>query len=294
MTDDKQLDHLIGVLYESALDPGLWREVVKLCGHYAGGVDAHLLTIDKKHNTPITSVVAGTVVPLESGDDYANHYIAIDPRHNMIKGSAVAEWLCCHHSFDQNFVDHNEFYQDFFIYYGVRYAMIAWVDDTEDDHSVLGVVRAVGQQPFGHAEQQAARRFSGHLQRTLRLQKHTQNLHTKAELGARAIDALAMAMLIVDGNGVIRHLNAGAEHLLNSRVCGLTMQGRPFVRRSSCQQKPAGGLGRRGHRLSCRGRGDVFNRRTDPAVVCDAVAGGVAVCPRLANAAGAGFGDGCR
>jgi len=46
-------------------------------------------------------------------------------------------------------------------------------------------------------------------------------LHTKAEPGARAIDALALSMLIVDGKGVILHLNAGAEHLLNSRVFGL-------------------------------------------------------------------------
>ncbi|MDD1643095.1 MAG: hypothetical protein LUQ29_07505, partial [Methylococcaceae bacterium] len=52
MTDDKQLDHLIGVLYETALDPSRWEEAVGLCGHYAGGVDAHLLTIDKNTNIP--------------------------------------------------------------------------------------------------------------------------------------------------------------------------------------------------------------------------------------------------
>jgi len=48
MTDDKQLDHLIGVLYETTLDPSRWREAVGLCGQYAGGVDAQLLTLDKK------------------------------------------------------------------------------------------------------------------------------------------------------------------------------------------------------------------------------------------------------
>jgi DNA-binding CsgD family transcriptional regulator len=83
-------------------------------------------------------------------------------------------------------------------------------------------MRAVGQEPFDEANQLAAQRFGSHFQRALRMQKHTQNLQTKAELGAMAIDALALSILIVDDNGVILHLNAGAERLLNSRVSGLT------------------------------------------------------------------------
>jgi DNA-binding CsgD family transcriptional regulator len=139
-----------------------------------------------------------------------------------MKGAAVDEWIPCHHTYDQKFVNHSEFCQDFLLYYGCRYVMGAWIDDYEDHHNQLIVLRAVGQQPFEPAEQQAAQRYSGHLQRALRLQKHTQNLHDKIELGAMAIDALALSMLIVDGKGVILHLNAGAERLLSSRVSGLT------------------------------------------------------------------------
>jgi DNA-binding CsgD family transcriptional regulator len=222
MTDDKQLDHLIGVLYETALDPSRWREAVGLCGQYAGGVDAQFLTIDKTNNTPIAAVLAGTEFSLQGGADYANYYITLDPRQNSMQGATVGEWLCCHHTYDQKFFDRNAFCQDFLIYYGCRYVMGAWIDDYEDHHNQLIVLRAVGQQPFEPAEQLAAQRFSGHLQRALRLQRHTQSLHTKAELGARAIDALALSMLIVDGKGAILHLNAGAERLLNSRISGLT------------------------------------------------------------------------
>lgn len=222
MADDKQLDHLIGVLYETVLDPSRWREAVGLCGHYAGGVDGQLCTIDKKHVIPTAFVLAGTTFSLETGADYANYYIPIDPRMIMLHGSAVNEWRCCHHFHDRNFVDRNEFYQDFLMHHGIRYAMCAIVDDNDDHLTTFGSIRAVGQQPFDHAEQLAAQRFGSHLQRVLRLQRHTQNLQTKAELGARAIDALALSMLIVDGKGAILHLNAGAERLLNSRVSGLT------------------------------------------------------------------------
>lgn len=220
MADDKQLDHLIGVLYETALDPSRWQEAVGLCARYAGGVDAQMLTLNKKHNIPIASVLASTSFSLEAGDDYVNHYTAIDPRLSLITDSDN-RWRCCHQLHDQVFVDRNEFYQDFLIHYGARYAMIRRIDDNESEYTVLGVLRAVGLQPFDEAEQLAAQRFCDHLQRALRLQKHTQNLQAKAELGARAIDALALSMLIVDGNGVILHLNAGAERLLNSRASGL-------------------------------------------------------------------------
>ncbi|MDD5229643.1 MAG: helix-turn-helix transcriptional regulator [Methylococcales bacterium] len=224
MTNDKQLDYLIGVLYEAVLDSSRWHEAVGLCGKYAGGCDAYLLTIDKKLNIPIESVLAATTFPMKSSDDYVNHYSDIDPWMGVLRGSVVDEWRCCHHAHDQKFVDNDEFYQDFLIPYGIRYSMYAWIDNSEDDCKTLGVLRALGQQPFDNVEQLAAQRFSSHFQRALRLQKHTQNLQTKVELGATAIDALALAMLIVDAKGTILHLNIGAERLLNNHAGGLSVK----------------------------------------------------------------------
>lgn len=223
MADDQQLDHLISVLYEAVLDPSRWREAVGLCGLYAGGVDAQMTTIDKKHNTLVAtqSVMAGTAFAMESGADYINYYLNIDPRTDMMLNAAADEWTFCNRFHSQRFVDHNEFYQNFLIPGGVRYTMTGKVDDNPDTFTVFGGIRAVGQQPFDDANLLAAKRFSGHLQRALRLQKHTQDLQVKAELGAMAIDALALAMLIVDGNGLILHLNAEAERLLQQRTSGL-------------------------------------------------------------------------
>ncbi|MGZ5009442.1 MAG: helix-turn-helix transcriptional regulator [Methylobacter sp.] len=222
MTGDDKLDHLISVLYETVLDPSRWREAVGLCGQYAGGIDGQLCTANKESLIPTDFVLAGTAFSLQAGDAYADYYLPSDPRIPMILDAAVNEWRCCHHFFDQNFVDHNEFYQDFLIPYGARYGMVAIVDDNYDRFTTFASIRAVGQQPFDDTNQLAAQRFSGHLQRVLRLQRHTQGLQTKAELGARAIDALALSMLIVDAKGAILHLNADAERLLNCRASGLT------------------------------------------------------------------------
>jgi DNA-binding CsgD family transcriptional regulator len=143
----------------------------------------------------------------------------------MMKDTSLHDWRFCHDYLNQQFVNTNEFYQDFLIPMGSRYVIAAWVDDSVEQHTVIGLHRGVDQLPFGDKERQAAQRFSGHLQRALRLQTHTQHLQAKAELGARAIDALALAMLIVDGRGTILHLNVAAEQLLNNRtgsLCCLT------------------------------------------------------------------------
>jgi len=220
MTDDKQLDYLIGVLYETVLDSSRWREAIGLCGHYAGGVDAQLLTLEKNRKNLIASLLAGTTFSFAAEANFVNHYLTIDPRPQLLDGT-IGEWRFCHQFNEQNFVNCNEFYQDFLIPNGARYVMAGCVVDGEKRYSVLALLRAVGQQPFGQTEQCAAHRFSEHLQRALRLQMHTQGLQTKAELGAMAIDALAMPMLIVDKTGTILHLNTAADNLLNQKQGGL-------------------------------------------------------------------------
>ena len=215
MNIDKQLNHLIEVLYETVLDASRWQEAVGLCGHYTGGVEAHLLTVDKATYNPIASIFAATYFDDKVGADYANYFIGIDPRRNLLDDAAVNEWKCCHHFFNQNFVGHNEFYQDFFITVGARYAMVAIIDDTSTQQSVIGISRALGQPPFGEAEQRAAERIGSHLQRVLRLQKHTQVLQASADLGSRALDALTIPLFIVDNNAKILQINTCADQFLN-------------------------------------------------------------------------------
>lgn len=223
MTDDKQLDYLIGMLYETVLNPTLWSETLGLCASYTDSTAAHMLVIDKQFSHPVFSSFGGDVMNLENESAYIDHYMSVDPRmtSNMMNNAAVHEWRCCHNYLSNQVISRSEFYQDYLIPNGGRHSMGAYVDDNMDQHTLIGLIRTVDQPPFGNEEQMAAQRFSGHLQRALRLQRHTQNLHTKAELGARAIDALALSMVIVDSKGVILHLNVGAERLLNSRVCSL-------------------------------------------------------------------------
>jgi DNA-binding CsgD family transcriptional regulator len=222
MTVDNRLDYLVEVLYESILDNSRWNEAMELCARYAGGIAAVMFTLDKHLNTPVFSVQGGEITNPENASEYLNHYMSIDPRMTrMMSGSGVGVWQNCHTYFDKQFVNRNEFYQDFLIPNGGRYTLAAWVDDGPGQHTAIGLQRSADQLQFGEAELMAAQRFSGHLQRALRLQSHTQQLQAKAEMGARAIDALALAMFIVDDTAAILHLNSVAECLLHNSDSGL-------------------------------------------------------------------------
>jgi DNA-binding CsgD family transcriptional regulator len=220
MADDQQLDNLINLLYEAVLEPNRWREALGLCGQYAGAVDAQLFTLEKHPKSLVSSLLAGTAFSFAAEADFINHYLAIDPRPQLLDGG-LGEWRYCHQFNNQDFVNRNAFYQDFLIPNGARYVMAGCIDKSEESYHVLALLRAVGQQPFTQTDQSAAEHFRSHLQRALRLQRHTQHLQTKAELGALAIDALAMPVLIVDQKGAIRHLNKDAERFLADKQAGL-------------------------------------------------------------------------
>jgi DNA-binding CsgD family transcriptional regulator len=227
MTKDKALEHLIGVIYETALDPSLWPEVMTLCARQVDGIAAHIMTVDKHRQSPTFLVAAGDgdLSARENQSQYLNYYVNIDPRMQVMATAKLHEWRYCTDHLDQKYVNHNEFYQDFLLPSGGRYAMGAWIDEGSAEKTVLGLHRHQGQPLFGAAERQVAAQFSGHLQRSIRLQKHTLALQDKAMLGARAIDTLNLPMLIVDAKATIRHLNLQAEILLqNSRRSGFSSQ----------------------------------------------------------------------
>jgi DNA-binding CsgD family transcriptional regulator len=222
MNDDNQLDDLIGLLYEAVIDSNRWKEAIGLCGKYIGGVDTQLLTIDKKTNIPISAVIAETTFPISESESYVNYYGSRDPRLHYFLSGSLGEWRSCHTIINsQSFIDKSEFYQDFLLPLGARYAIAGRIDENETTCTILGVIGAVNQRPFDEPAQLAAKRFTPNLQRAIRLHKHTQALQIKAELGAMAIDAFALSMIIVDSKATILHLNAKAEQFLNVKSSGL-------------------------------------------------------------------------
>ena len=223
MNSEKQYDELINVLYETALDPSLWKEAMLLCSRQVNGIAAHIMSVDKTKKKPVFLVAAGDgeLPDMENQSQYINYYVKIDPRMSVMEKASQNEWRFCSTYMDQQFVNHNEFYQDFLIPSGGRYAMGMWIDDCAESKTVLGLHRSLSQPAFSEPEKQIADRFIGHIQRALRLQRHTKTLNEKAELGARAIDSFSLSMIIVDSKAFVLHLNSEAKALIDAKQNGI-------------------------------------------------------------------------
>ena len=192
MTDDELLDYLIIVLYEALLDPGRWREAVELCGNYANHHESSFLMIDNVNNTLINAVVAG----IEFSDQviagyidyYCNYHEGLD-----INSNQDFSYLKSQAQFS---IDHDKFYQAFFVNHGAPLLMNTWGDFNLNKHAAL---------------------FNDHLQRVLFLQKQTVTLHTQIKLADMALDAFNLPILIVDNKGRILRLNEEADLLFKDK-----------------------------------------------------------------------------
>ena len=214
MAKKDKLDTLIAALYQSVLEPDVFQGAIGLCGLYAGADDAIIMSFDKITKAPIYSLLSGTNFSIEGAKEYFDYYVSKDPAKYTLE-QPIHEWHICHHKITPEFVKHNEFYQDFLLPYGVRYRMACRVYEDEYKYSSLGFLRGTTSQPFDKICTSQADRYIHHFQRVLNLNNHTEILQKKSDLGAMAIDGLDIAMIIVNQQGGILHLNKRAETLLS-------------------------------------------------------------------------------
>ena len=231
MMNNEQFDHLIGLLYEATLDPTLMNEALRFCGQLVNATHGVFLRVDKKGDK--VSVLQETGFSSHYGNGYLNQTINIDETLTMLRDATVNEWRCGF-TLAKNAVDRRKHYQDSSSYPNTHHVMTAWIDNNGDRGSLLALFRPLNQQSFNHDDQLLAQRVGSHFQRALHMQRLAQDLRTRNEISDRAIDALSLSMIIVNDKGVILHLNANAERLLNNQTYGLAFKNRggysiPFI-----------------------------------------------------------------
>ena len=108
-------------------------------------------------------------IPTGSEQAYVEHYGAIDPRREFITERGDGQWVLCHEQFDERYVSQSEFYQDFLLPVGGRYAAIANLGVIDGVMLGLGMHRRKDREPFGPREAVWLERIKPHLQRAARL-----------------------------------------------------------------------------------------------------------------------------
>lgn len=203
------VERVLAAAFEAAVDGSAWPAALALAGDLVGGTGGHLLVWDRKAGASPFSAVGGRMPP-EGEAQYAAYYGRIDPRLDLVLGLPTGAAIACHEHFDNAFVRRNEFYNDFLLRHGRRYLAACRLDGASAEVAILGLHRAPTQEPFGPDELALLARLAPQLGRAARVERALRRARREAAVARAALDALADAILVVDGRGRVLALNAAA------------------------------------------------------------------------------------
>ncbi len=215
MDQAEHLSELIGEIYDAALDPALWCDVVGKAGRFVGGSAA---AIYSKSPTALTGNLY-----YESGTDphygelYFNKYIKFDPSvtshyfADVEQPIATADYMPY-----QEFLE-TRFYKEWAQPQGLVDGLNAVLDKSVTSAALFVVFR---HQRDGVVDDEARRRMRlivPHIRRAVLIGRLVDLRATDAANLADTLDGLSAAMCAVDALGRIVHANAACHILLDAR-----------------------------------------------------------------------------
>ena len=222
---ESALSDVINLIYAAATSDGAaWDDVApRLCTLF--GAQRVSLVLPEAPGR-IRQVLGG-------GDDewavsYAAYYHRIDPyRQSAEQHFRDARLPRLNVVVDEEIVPYStlnksEYFSDYARPAGFRY-LLGGLPGTQS-FAPIGFSRDASSGPFDDADKRRLMTLLPHLQRALQLEKRLA-VADRAHLGSGALDALAIAVVLVDGAMRILHANAAASRLMEGDRCGLAMLG---------------------------------------------------------------------
>jgi DNA-binding CsgD family transcriptional regulator len=216
---------LVGGFYEAAYDAAQFPEALRHLGVFAGGLGGVLLVWDKLAARALLLATAGHTGP-DAAEAYRDHFAALDPYRPLIDALPVGGWSSCAAFFDDRFVAHNAFYNEYLIPRGIRYMAAARLLARDRFDVYLGVHRGPRQAPFGHHELQRLEHIGRHLGRAAGAYLDVTHTRLGHALGLGTLEQIAKPTLLVDVDGHVLYANPSAEAALRAGSFIAQRQGR--------------------------------------------------------------------
>jgi PAS domain-containing protein len=215
-----ELADLIDLIYAAALAEGTtWPEVARHIFTLTGAQQASLILPAANGTERNVFLEPGTY------DERVRHYYRDIFPWRVAAGSSIREDRAPVGRVvrgedivpDREFLD-SEFYNDYGRHAGFRH-MIGGLLSTETAVSIA-FTRDAAAGPFEEHDRHVLQLLMPHLQRAIQLRNRFEPDASK--LGAGALDALSIAVIVVDGTLRVKHANAAAVALTNGH-CGMTV-----------------------------------------------------------------------
>jgi DNA-binding CsgD family transcriptional regulator/PAS domain-containing protein len=225
MDQAEQLSELIGEIYDAALDPSLWSDVLGKAGRFVGGPVAAIFA---KSPTALT----GTVYYHSSGKDplyrklYFNKYIKFDPFTTAQYFSDVEQPMAVADIMPyQEFLE-TRFYKEWVQPQGMVDALTAVLDKSVTSAAMFGVFRYQSDGVVDDETRRRMRLIVPHIRRAVLIGRLIDLKAADAASLADILDGLSAGMCLVDAGGRIVHANAACHFILDAGDFLSTIGGR--------------------------------------------------------------------
>jgi DNA-binding CsgD family transcriptional regulator len=202
-------DRLVESLYESVLDPSLWPQTLTALAHRFDATGGQYFVWDESRDK--WPFIAFGGLAMDAVESYEAYYASIDPRREQVMRAAVGDWMLCHEHFDDYYAARSEFYQDFLLPGGTRFAAATRLMDGNSKSALIALVRPIGAVAFDEDDLRRLKALTPHLQRVARLHLKLATASEKAGLFESLVGTLSDALVTATADGKVRYCNAAAE-----------------------------------------------------------------------------------
>lgn len=217
------VDALVCRVYDAALQPSLWHEVLTRLGDLLGGA---ALAASALHRTEGIRLAVATrqdpaafnIVTRVYRDAATNPLIAAMPRLPVGVPVRLEEAL------DPAAYRAHGLFNDVFRPQGLAHQVLACLHRTDEVTCPIGILRPTRAEPFSAHEVRLLELVLPHVGRALRITLRLEGLEHDARLTREALDRFAVGVLVTDGQARLTHANRAAERLLALND-GLTLRG---------------------------------------------------------------------
>lgn len=215
---------MIGSIYNAALDPSRWTDVLNdvSAALHAESAALHVQDQATGKGWGITANVDSTAGPLYFGY-FATRNPIRGPRNDLLRlRRDSTEWRSRvfhdEHVLPKSELMRSEYYGDFLKRFDMHSLLMMGLAVDSSRFASVSFIRPGRQEQFGNEEIELASGLQSHLIRSFELSLKFSNVQRESGGFADFVNRSPNAVFLVDGTGYVRHLNVAAEALIAARA----------------------------------------------------------------------------
>ena len=207
----KDLNQLIGGIYQAALDDELWLDTLRELSEIAAAHVAQIIVYDRATVQPLLGISNG--IP-EGNVEYVETYSALDERWPRFPAIAHGEPIRHEQLYAPGEIERSAFYNEFLVKYDAQSQVIVRLDGTGGTDVAIGFNRPLKEGAFSEAEIGVVRVLAPHIGRAMQIRQKLVETETLNTSLFGLLESTRIGFVALDRNGKITRANDVAVDFL--------------------------------------------------------------------------------